>query len=226
MYEIAVAALVVISIIVIVYIAMNKLVARDEPSAHKSIDDAPDTTSASVGAGVAPPASEAPAWTREESMNYVWGQVAPGQGSADGRVKFLGIAGSAGECEKTCGSQPWCKGYTWSDSTSGEYSNTCYGLNAVRLKVPESHRISGQREGFSGTLMQRLGAGSAGKDHLAGASSSTFGSFDSYKQNFSPVSVSTLGSFDSYKQNFTAAAGDVAQNTMWSGLHRSATLPL
>lgn len=92
------------------------------------------------------PASTAPAWTRADSMSYVFGAIAPQYGSADGNVKYLGNTATQDDCENSCQGNQWCKAYTWYNGNNGDYNYSCYGVNNPGSQTPTPNQYSGIRK--------------------------------------------------------------------------------
>lgn len=208
-----VVGIAVVIVIIVVAVVLSKTLMPEKMALPTA---GADTTSAAVRSGIPPPASEASSWTRDESTSYVWGQVEPGKPSADGNAKFLGITGSAAECEDSCGKTPWCAGYTWNDASTASHSKTCYGVSNIRMKVADQGRYSGERvcddsgddSTHASTLSRRASMQSAGKETFGASASTTFGAFDKPVQRFVPapsVGAALAGTFDAYKQNYIPA---------------------
>lgn len=161
-------------------------------------------------------------WRRVDYINYAGDLSGTNNGSLDGNVRYLGSFGDLAGCEKICGDDAWCKGYTWIDKTAAATDGQCYGVSNVKPASTLDKRFhSGYRsEGFSvthprvdqdpkysNTLLRRQGMGSAADSG----------------ENFR--SKSCVGTFDCLHNEMFRNKTDVASNTMYGGYYHNAALP-
>ena len=152
-----VASIIVLVLIVIV-VSVVIIKRRGEPEATPE----PTITPPSELPGEVPIDSpiEAPAatWAHTED-NLVAGLVVPKSDNTDGLAYYFGETESQAACEAACEQRPGCTAYTWHIDNGSAYAKLCYGMDTVTRRAPGGAHRSGERvEGFSNTLMRRVGA--------------------------------------------------------------------